>query len=135
MDGVKKKAFKNPGPQVVGTVHSPGALQHALRLRPGAVDLLELRVDHFAGDLSALRAALPRLKFPLIMTVRHPQEGGAGRLSFAARDPLYREFLPHAAYVDVELRSAARLSPLLDEAGTAGVRVILSHHYFKATPS
>lgn len=132
---MKKKAFKNPGSQVVGTVHSPGALRHALRLKRGAVDLLELRVDHFAGDLAPLRSALPRLKFPWILTVRHPQEGGAGGLSFTARAELYREFLPHAAYVDVELRSAVRLRSTLEEARAAGVAVILSHHYFKRTPS
>lgn len=132
---MKKKAFKNPGAQVVGTVHSPGALRQALRLKAGAVDLLELRVDHFAGELGPLRAALPRLKFPWILTVRHPQEGGAGGLGFAARAELYREFLPQAAYVDVELRSAARLSAVLEEARAAGVAVILSQHYFTRTPS
>ena len=131
----KKKASKIPRPQVVGTVHSPGALRHALRLKPGAVDLLELRVDHFATDLAPLRAAVARLRFPWILTARHPGEGGAGGLSAAARELLYREFLPGASYMDVELRSAGRMSEVIAAAKARGVTVVLSHHYFKRTPS
>jgi 3-dehydroquinate dehydratase-1 len=132
---VNKKASKNPPAQVAGTVHSPGALRHALRLKAGAVDLLELRVDHFASDLAALRQAVPQLRFPWIVTVRHPKEGGSGELPAGTRAELYREFLPGATYVDVELRSAERMKEIIAAAKAREVTVVLSQHYFTRTPS
>jgi 3-dehydroquinate dehydratase-1 len=122
-------------PAVVGTIHTPAALRAALRLRRGQVDLLEVRVDHFLNDLPALRRALPKLRAPLIVTVRHPGEGGAAPLSVNQRAALYREFLPCAAWIDVELRSAAALRRVLEEAATHRVGRILSWHDFKSTPS
>jgi 3-dehydroquinate dehydratase I len=119
---------------VVGTIHSASALHEALRLKPGEVDLLELRVDHFMSDPSALRRALPKLRFPLIVTVRHPAEGGAAKLGGKERSELYREFLRAAAMIDVELRSAKTLRAVLDEAAEAGVSRILSWHDFRRTP-
>lgn len=101
----------------------------------GAVDFLEVRVDHFAGDLGVLRRALPKLRAPLIITVRHPQEGGAAPLNVRTRKALYAEFLPHAALVDLDLRSAGPLRDILQAARESGKKVILSHHRFDATPS
>jgi cell division ATPase FtsA len=54
-----------------------------LRLKSGAVDLLELRVDAFASTpklLQSLTVAVPNLNAPLLLTVRHPKEGGASAL-------------------------------------------------------
>ena len=79
------------GPLVVGTIHSPTALREALRLRAGEVDLLEVRVDHFVTDLKLITKALPKLAAPLIITVRHPGEGGASPLSGPERLALYRQ--------------------------------------------
>jgi 3-dehydroquinate dehydratase-1 len=121
-------------PQVVGTIHSPGSLRKALRLRKGAVDFLEVRVDHFIDDLDLLRRAMPQLQLPYIVTVRHAGEGGAHPLSFAARKDLYREFTPGAAWLDLEIRSAGQLRGTIAEAHAAGVRLILSDHYFRSTP-
>jgi 3-dehydroquinate dehydratase I len=120
---------------VVGTIHSPGALDAARRLKRGEVDLLEVRVDHFVDDLSGLLAAIKELATPLIVTVRRQQEGGAALLTFAQRAELYREFLPFAALIDVELRSAHALSSVLRDAKKAGIGRILSWHDFKKTPS
>src|SRR4030095_6575700 len=120
---------------VVGTIHSPGALDAARRLKRGDVDLLEVRVDHFVDDLSGLLGAIKELATPLIVTVRRQQEGGAALLTFAQRAELYREFLPFAALIDVELRSAHALSSVLRDAKKAGIGRILSWHDFKKTPS
>lgn len=122
-------------PATVGTIHSPAALKAALALPKGSVDFLEVRVDHFVADLASLRKALPKLKAPLIVTVRHPGEGGAAPLTFKARAELYREFLPAAALIDIELRSAKALEPILDEAEAAGVWRIISWHQFSTTPT
>ena len=122
---------------VVGTIHSPAALTAALKLRPGAVDFLELRVDAFADakECARLERSLPRLRTPLLLTVRHPLEGGAGRLGIAQRRALYRRFLPQASLVDVELRCVEALDDVIAAARSQGIRVILSHHDFHKTPS
>ena len=122
---------------VVGVVSGPKALGMALKMPRGAVDFLELRVDAWsaAGGLDRLEKALPRLQAPLILTVRHPLEGGEGKLAHAQRRVLFRRFLPYASLLDVELRSAAAMREVLEEARSAGMGVILSHHDFLATPS
>jgi 3-dehydroquinate dehydratase-1 len=50
------------------------------------------------------------------------------------RRELYRQFLPVAGMVDVELRWAGRLRDVTDEARRGKVGVVLSHHDFKRTP-
>ena len=119
---------------VVGTIPSRAALRCALVLKRGAVDLFELRVDHFAGDPRALLRAAPRLCAPCIVTVRHPAEGGAGALSLARRRELYRQFLPAAKFIDIELRSVRGLAATIDDARSRGVKLIVSAHFFKTTP-
>ena len=119
---------------VVGTVHSPGSLRAALRLRAGALDFVELRVDAFASDPAPLLRAAPRLRVPCVVTVRHPAEGGANDLSTARRRALYLQFLPHAALIDVELRSVEKLAGVIAAARTLGVGVVVSDHDFRKTP-
>jgi 3-dehydroquinate dehydratase I len=122
-------------PLIAGTIHSPAALQAALRLSPGAVDLLEVRVDHFANNLGPLRRSIGKLPAPLIITVRHPREGGAPGLSLRTRRALYAEFLPHATLVDLDLRSSRPLRDILKATVNYGKKLILSDHRFDATPS
>lgn len=121
-------------PQVVGTIHSPGSLRRALRLKPGEVDFLEIRLDHLADDLRPLIRALPRLKFPLIVTARHPAEGGKHALPAARRAQLLVEFLPFATFIDVELRSVGPLASVVKIARSHEVRLIVSAHHFHSTP-
>ena len=121
--------------QVVGTIPSPDALRCALKLKLGAVDFFELRVDHFARDPRPLVRAAPRLCSPLIVTVRHPAEGGAGALSSAPRRVLYAQFLPVAEFIDIELRSVRAFAGVIAEARASGVKLIVSAHFFKSTPS
>ncbi len=114
---------------------SPGALRRAVRIEPGQVDLIELRVDSFSDNPVALYQEARKLKVPLIVTVRHPAEGGVNDLGFARRAELYAQFLPLAAYLDIELCSLEKLSSTVRAARAAGVLVIASFHDFKATPS
>jgi 3-dehydroquinate dehydratase-1 len=133
-------------PRVVAVIASRTDLGRALRMRKPP-DLFELRLDHLAGvvdqhrkssrarDLwSELENKLPGLRAPLIITARHPQEGGANNLSLRPRRDLLTRFLPHAHYVDVELRSASALRSLLIMAKQKNVRRIISFHNFEATP-
>jgi 3-dehydroquinate dehydratase-1 len=124
-------------PLVVGTVHSPGALACALKLRAGKVDLLELRVDAFASDTASVLRAIPRLaaKFPLLATVRHPAEGGMAGLDVRARRRLFRQFLPLVQWADFEIRSMDALEEEIALASELKVKLVLSDHYFSRTPS
>ncbi|MEI6350090.1 MAG: type I 3-dehydroquinate dehydratase [Verrucomicrobiota bacterium] len=131
----KSNPFLFPG-AVVGTIHTPQALAAALELRPKAVDFLELRVDAFASfDLERLESEIGRLPAPLLVTVRHPKEGGANQLGLSQRRALFKRFLPHATLIDVELRSAGELSDILAEAREQRIATVLSHHDFRTTPS
>lgn len=120
---------------VVGTIHSAAGLRAAMRLDSGDLDFFEIRVDSFVGREEELLRKLPQLKLPLIVTVRHAAEGGAQPLSAAKRRKHYKKFIPHAALVDIELRSAKSLADVIVEAQKSGVGIILSYHDFQKTPS
>ncbi len=77
----------------------------------------------------------PRLSAPLIITARHPAEGGLNNLSASRRRALLQRFLPRSACVDVELRSAAQLRPILAAAGERKIKRIISVHDFHRAPS
>jgi 3-dehydroquinate dehydratase-1 len=132
----RKKVHPAPASgKVVGTIPGPGALAHARKLPCGAVDFFELRVDHFAGDPRPLLRAAPNLPAPLIITVRHSAEGGVADLSLAERRKLFALFLPHAEFIDLELRSLPSLAGTVSEARERGVKLIVSAHFFKSTPA
>jgi len=121
-------------PRIVGVIASREDLEQALRMRRPP-DLFELRLDRLAGIVGRVETKLPKLRAPLIITARHPNEGGSGRLSLRQRRALLSRFLTHANYLDVELRSARALRTLLAIAKTKNVRRIISFHDFKSTPS
>jgi 3-dehydroquinate dehydratase I len=121
-------------PQIVGVIASPADLDRAMRMRRQP-DLLELRLDRLAGLLDRVEKLIPKLWTPFIITARHPREGGAGELGLRVRRDLLGRFLSHASYIDVELRSAHALQPLLKLAENKNVGRIVSFHNFKSTPS
>jgi len=121
-------------PRIVGVIASRDDLEQALRMRRPP-DLFELRLDRLARVVGRVETKLPKLRAPLIITARHPNEGGSGRLSLRQRRALLSRFLTHADYLDVELRSARALRALLAIAKTKNVRQIISFHDFKSTPS
>ena len=120
---------------VVGTLHDQTGLKFLKRtiardslLR--GIDLLEVRLD--ALPQASLPVHWPR---PVIATARHPSEGGAGTLSQSNRHALLESALPWASALDIELRSARALAPVIAQAHQHGRSLILSHHDFKATPT
>ena len=121
-------------PRVVGVIASRADLERAVRMRRPP-DLFELRLDRLAGMADEVEKVLPRLRTPLIITARHPDEGGSGRLSLGQRRALLSRFLTHADYLDIELRSARALRALLAIAKAKNVRQIISFHDFKSTPT
>ena len=135
---------KKPRERTVTPDHSPARLvaviaswadvQRARRLR-SSVDLLELRLDAFISAPEELELSIGTLPAPLIITARHPAEGGHNRLSVARRRGMLLRFLPLASLVDIELRSAASLRPVLDAAAASQVHRIISVHDFRRTPT
>jgi 3-dehydroquinate dehydratase-1 len=122
------RRVKIPARALVGVIASLDELRLATRMR-ALPDLFELRLDH----LPNLRESqLSKLRRPLIITARHPAEGGK-TLPTGRRDLLLK-FLPRAKFVDVELRSLRELREVWNEAGRLGVGRICSVHDFKRTP-
>src|SRR5262245_32007600 len=120
--------------RVVGVIASRADLERAVKMRRQP-DLFELRLDHFAGMTDRVENLIPKLRAPLIITARHPLEGGAGKLPLRQRHNLLARFLHHADYIDVELRSAPALRSLLKLAENKRIGRIISFHNFKSTPS
>ena len=118
---------------IVAVIASTAELSRALRLRR-LPDYFELRLDALSAVADKLLQLAPKLRAPLIITARHPAEGGANQLSIAQRRRLLLQFLPVAACVDVELRSATKLAELLQAARDCGVTRIISMHNFRRTP-
>src|SRR6266568_1971255 len=87
-------------PRLVGVIMSLADLDSAIRMRKPP-DLFELRLDQLARDLDEVEKKLSKLRAPLIMTARHPREGGASQLSTQQRHDLLLRFLGRARYVDV----------------------------------
>ena len=120
--------------QIIGVIFSRADLLRALRMR-NPPDLFELRLDRFVNSLGKVEAAVDRLPAPFVITARDPREGGANDLSVSRRRELLLQFLPRAAWVDVELRSARSLAQVLRSARAHRVPTIVSYHDFKTTPS
>lgn len=136
MTSSKPKVFPEPkSPAVVAAICSRADLKTALSMEPSHADLFELRLDALALDLSILRKELPRLRLPLLLTARHPAEGGQHQLSRNARQELLLEFLPWAALVDVEVRSLHEMTRLLSELRRRKVGLVASFHDFHKTPT
>lgn len=121
-------------PQIVGVIASRGDLERAIRMRKPP-DLFELRLDCLADIADQLKKLVPKLHAPLVITARHPREGGASNLGIRQRRDLLTRFLHQAAYLDVELRSATALRSLLKLAKDKKIRRIISFHNFTSTPT
>ena len=120
--------------QIVGVIFSRADFQRAIRMR-NPPDFFELRLDGLAGSIETVRQGIDKLPAPFIITARPSREGGANQLSPRNRRDLLLAFLSRAAYVDIELRSARALAPVLRAARAKNIGVIVSFHDFQGTPS
>ncbi len=128
------RAFIGATPQIVAVLSSLPDLQRATRMRR-LPDFFELRLDALHRELPAIEQILARLSAPLIITARHPAEGGLNNLSASERRALLQRFLPSSAGVDVELRSAAQLRSILATAKERKIKRIISVHDFHRAPT
>lgn len=118
-------------PRIVGVIFSLEDLRRAVRLRR-APDFFELRLDSLVRHLDQIETA--HFPAPLILTARHPREGGANKLPTRARRDLLLRFLPRAHAIDIELRSAPAFLSILELARVKNIQRIISFHDFKTTP-
>jgi 3-dehydroquinate dehydratase I len=123
-----------PRPRVVGVITSRAEFDFAIRMNEPP-DLFELRLDRLVRVIDRLENKISKLPAPLLITARHPMEGGANRLSPLQRHNLLARFLSRARYIDVELRSAPVFVSLLQLARRRNVLRIISVHHLKSTPS
>lgn len=119
----------------MGAVHTLEGLRLAQRLKPGALDVVEVRVDALEKHLLEVERAILRIPIPILITVRHPAEGGVGNLTVARRRELISRFFPFAAFVDIELRSAPGFAAEIEQIRDSGAKLIVSDHHFRSTPS
>jgi 3-dehydroquinate dehydratase-1 len=119
--------------RLVGVIATRAALVRATRLRKPP-DLFELRLDAFYRFLDDLESAIAKLRAPLILTARHPGDGGCNRLSPATRRELLLRFLDRAAFIDLELRSLGQMQPVLEQARRDKIGLIISCHHLDDTP-
>lgn len=137
MAGKKHRNLLGTPPAVVGTIHTPAGIDAALRLKPGAVDFLEVRIDALLNHHARLLRSIPRLQAPLILTVRDPREGGHGKLPITQRIDLFERFIDSFAAIDIELKSLRKsgFKKLAQRARLQNQLVACSFHDFKKTPT
>lgn len=133
-----KNLLLSTRPLTVGVISQPEALESTLaasaEVRAATCDLFELRLDLLKLDTAALRKAIPALDLPVLLTARHPAEGGQGTEDPAGRRALLEPLLDLATLIDIELRSVMEMRSLLTSARARGVSVLGSFHDFQATP-
>lgn len=133
MTGPDSRKNKTLPGRVVGVIASRAALAAAARLRRPP-DFFELRLDALRHSLGEVERVLPRLRAPLLLTARHPAEGGRGDLDPVARRALFERFLDSAAAVDLELRSLRQMPRLLEQIRQRNLLLVLSVHHLGQTP-
>lgn len=118
--------------RVVGVIVTLADLRFALRMS-APPDLFELRLDYL--HLAELEDTIEKLRAPIIITARHPLEGGANKLGAFQRTALLLRFLDRAAYVDIEARALRELGSVHRQVRAKKIGLIVSFHDLKQTPS
>lgn len=124
---------RTAAPRLVAVISSTADLHSAVALRRPP-HFFEVRLDALYPVLPEAERFIGKVAAPLIITARHPAEAGMNNLTPGRRGELLLRFLPRAKYVDVELRSAAELRPVLEAAKHSRVGRIISVHDFRSTP-
>ena len=128
------KALQSREPLVVGSAGNPEAIKTCPS--SAACDLVELRLDALGGGAEVRQFAEKQQQFhPLILTARHPDEGGSNNLTSTQRAGILADFLPLGSLLDLELRSLKEMTPLWQEAENRGMIRIASWHDFEKCPS
>ncbi len=123
-------------PVVVGTVSTDFNMPaEAVR----QVDIIEIRVDMLDAELTAdivnIFASVKR-KYgkPLVATIRSVEEGGLREIDDDRRYQIFKEVLPLAEVLDVELSSTALIEKVSALCRENGRILMASYHNFSETP-
>ncbi len=130
--------FRKRQPRIVATISGRAGWDLAKKIVPGrdaAPDFLEIRADLLLENTAELPGDMAELPLPVILTVRHPSEGGRGPSDAASRIEIYRRYWKNVAAIDIELALIPELSPLIAAAKEMGLACVFSHHDFTGTPS
>jgi len=123
-------------PRVVATVTRPEDLSFLAAGPAVPCDVLEYRLDDLAALAEEAGATMAAHPSPALLTVRRPDEGGAGAMQDEDRLALYHHYLTKAALVDTEIASLG--SPAFSEfpkaVHDAGALLIGSFHDFTGFP-
>ncbi len=96
---------------------------------------LELRVDALPAKISANDIQARQCKKPVLVTIRHHDEGGFRKIEEAERIALMSELMSMSSAIDWEIRHLEGAEALLTQARNSGVKVIASWHDFEKTPT
>lgn len=96
---------------------------------------VELRVDALPAKISANDIQSRLCRKPVLLTIRHHEEGGLRPIEEPTRIELMSELMSMATAIDWEVRQLEGAQALLEQARNAGVKVIASWHDFEKTPS
>lgn len=133
-----RNVLMSPRPLVVGVIPDAATLslwaQMDAAQRERTCDVIELRLDTLKLPPADLRQALAGNAIPILITARHPAEGGQGSEDAAGRMALLEPLLDLAALVDIELRSIMDMRATIQKTHAAGAHVVGSFHDFQATP-
>ncbi|MBJ7391795.1 MAG: type I 3-dehydroquinate dehydratase, partial [Chthoniobacterales bacterium] len=121
--------------RVVATAHTPAGVRLAQGLGPRDCGYVEVRLDALLAGRGFQAEDIRQIGPPVLLTARHPAEGGIGGFSLSRRRACLEEYLPLARAVDVELRSVYSMAPLLEVATRRRVGKVISFHDFRGTPS
>lgn len=122
---------------VVGSVSGWDAWKQAISAKSTlhACDILELRVDSLPQDVSPAELLKIPSPLPVLVTVRHKDEGGVREMQEQERQHLAESLLPMASAIDWEIAHMETAQELLEQANKQGVLVVASAHDFEKTPS
>jgi 3-dehydroquinate dehydratase-1 len=128
--------FDLSSPLVVATVTRPEDLDHLRGGGAAPCDVLEFRLDNLLPVENAAAEVLAMSPRPVLLTVRRPDEGGAGSLSDEARIEGYQRHLGNATLVDTEIASleSATFADFRATVHAAGKILVASCHDFSGFP-
>lgn len=130
-----KNLLMSSRPLAVGVISQPETLAALPFDLAQQCDAVELRLDLLGLSADVVRSAVANLGMPILLTARHPAEGGQGSEVAADRMAMIEPLLDLAALIDIELRSVAEMKPLIEKARARGIPVVGSFHDFHATPA
>lgn len=130
---MKKLSFTEGKTRVVGVV-SDAEAWGKLSQQKVVCDVVELRVDALPQEVRAEINGVT-CPAPLLLTLRHRDEGGQAEWTEEERRALALKLLPAAAALDWEIAHMEGAGEVLAAAHACGAAVIASAHYFHSMPT